>query len=122
MPESDTILHNDLHPGNIMIQDGEFVLIDLADVTVGPKAFDPAAIYRDMIAGARTQPDVTEKSQGMKVDMVEQVGQLFFVKYTGITAPMRLRSTSERWVCCLLSIRYFSAEPGSLPQKLSRRI
>ena len=91
MPESDTILHNDLHPGNIMIQDGEFILIDLADVTVGPKAFDLAAIYRDMIAGARTQPDVTEKSLGMTVDMVEQVGQLFFIKYTGITDPDALK-------------------------------
>ena len=91
MPESDTILHNDLHPGNIMIPDGEFILIDLADVTVGPKAFDLAAIYRDMIAGARTQPDVTEKSLGMTVDMVEQVGQLFFIKYTGITDPDALK-------------------------------
>ena len=91
MPESDTILHNDLHPGNIMIQDGEFILIDLADVTVGPKAFDLAAIYRDMIAGARTRPDVTEKSLGMTVDMVEQVGQLFFIKYTGITDPDALK-------------------------------
>ena len=50
-----------------------------------------AAIYRDMIAGARTQPDVTEKSQGMSVDMVEQIGQLFFVKYTGITDPDALK-------------------------------
>ena len=91
MPESDTILHNDLHPGNIMIQDGEFVLIDLAEVTVGPKALDLAAIYRDMIAGARTRPDVTEKSLGMPVDMVEQIGRLFFVKYTGITDPDALK-------------------------------
>lgn len=91
MPECDTVLHNDLHPGNIMVQDGELVLIDLAEVTVGPKAMDLSSIYRDMIAGARTEPEVTEMSLGMPVDMVEQVGQLFFMKYTGITDPAALK-------------------------------
>ncbi|MBO6108903.1 MAG: phosphotransferase [Eubacterium sp.] len=84
MPEADTVLHNDLHPGNIMIQDGELVLIDLAEVTVGPKVFDLSSIFRDMISGVRTNPELSEMTMGMPVDMIEKVGQLFFMKYTGI--------------------------------------
>ena len=96
MPECDTILHNDLHPGNIMLQGDELLLIDMAEVTVGPKAFDLAAIYRDMIAGARTNVKTTEMSLGMPVDMVEQVGELFFVKYTGITDPAELKAYFDK--------------------------
>ncbi|MBQ8966922.1 phosphotransferase [Ruminococcus sp.] len=96
MPECDTLLHNDLHPGNIMLQDGELLLIDMAEVTVGPRAFDLAAIYRDMIAGARTDQATTEASQGMPVDMVEQVGKLFFAKYTGMTDPDELKAYFDK--------------------------
>ena len=91
MPERDTVIHGDLHPGNIMIQDGELLLIDMAEVSVGPAVLDLSSIFRDMIAGARTDVAVTESTIGMPVDMVEQVAQLFFVKYTGITDPAALR-------------------------------
>ncbi len=43
IPETDTITHNDLHPGNIMIQDGELVLIDMPEVTMGPSVCDLTA-------------------------------------------------------------------------------
>lgn len=92
LPERDTILHNDLHPNNIMIQDDELLLIDLAEVSVGPRAIDLASIYRDMIAGAQSQPEITEANIGMPVGMVEQVGRLFFAKYTGITDPDALEA------------------------------
>lgn len=96
IPECDTILHNDLHPGNIMIQDGEPVLIDLAEVTVGPKVFDLSSIFRDMISGVRTNPKLSEMTVGMPVDMIEKVGQLFFMKYTGISDPDGLKEYFDR--------------------------
>ena len=96
IPDCDTVLHGDLHPGNIMIQDGELVLIDLAEVTVGPRAFDLAAIFRDMISGARTDEKLTETTIGMPVSMVEQTAQLFFMKYLGITAPAELKGFFDK--------------------------
>ena len=96
IPECDTVIHGDLHPGNIMIQDGELLLIDLAEVTVGPRAFDLASIFRDMIAGARTDEKMTEMTIGMPVAMVEQTAQLFFMKYTGITDPAGLKAYFDK--------------------------
>ncbi len=96
IPACDTVIHGDLHPGNIMMQDGELLLIDLAEVTLGPKVFDLASIYRDMIVGARVNTELSQQSVGMPVDMIEKTGQLFFVKYTGITDPAELKAYFDK--------------------------
>jgi len=96
IPACDTVIHGDLHPGNIMMQDGELLLIDLAEVTLGPKVFDLASIYRDMIVGARVNTELSQQSVGMPVDMIEKTGQLFFVKYTGITDPEELKAYFDK--------------------------
>lgn len=40
IPERDTLLHCDFHPGNIMLRRNELVLIDLDDVCTGNPVFD----------------------------------------------------------------------------------
>ena len=90
IPEADTVTHNDLHPGNIMIQDGELVLIDMPEVTMGPPICDLVAIFRDMISAPKTQSGLIEASVGMPSELILKVGNLFFMKYTGITDPAEL--------------------------------
>ena len=90
IPEADTVTHNDLHPGNIMIQDGELVLIDMPEVTMGPPICDLTSIFRDMISAPQTQSNVIEGSVGMPADLILKAGNLFFMKYTGITDPAAL--------------------------------
>ena len=92
IPEADTVTHNDLHPGNIMIQDGELVLIDMPEVTMGPPICDMVAIYRDMISAPKSNSAIMEQSAGMPCDMIMKAGNLFFQKYTGITDPAELEA------------------------------
>lgn len=40
IPDSDTLIHGDFHPNNIMVQDGKLLTIDMGDVSCGHKAFD----------------------------------------------------------------------------------
>ncbi len=84
IPDTDTVIHNDLHPGNIMIQDGELLLIDMPEVTTGPAYYDLVGIYRDMISAPKTAPDAMEQSVGMKADLILKTGMMFFEKYTGL--------------------------------------
>ncbi len=44
VPDTDTIIHGDFHPKNIMIQNGEPLLIDMSDVSRGNPVFDLAGI------------------------------------------------------------------------------
>ena len=83
MPDGESIIHGDLHPGNIMIQDGELVLIDMPEVTIGAKIWDIAGIYRDMISAPQGSPEVIEMSVGMPKELILDVGQRFFRLYTG---------------------------------------
>ena len=57
VPDADTVTHNDLHPGSIVLQAGELVLIDMPEVTMGPPICDLVTIFLDLILGA-----VNEKS------------------------------------------------------------
>lgn len=83
MADCNTLVHNDLHPGNIMIQNGELMLIDMGEATKGVPIYDVAAIFRDMISGPKTNPDVTEMSVGMKPELAMKVGNQFMMQYSG---------------------------------------
>ena len=90
IPNADTVTHNDLHPGNIMLQDGELVLIDMPQVTLGPPIVDLVAIYRDMISAPTASAGAIEHSIGMPAELILKTGKLFFAKYTGISDPAEM--------------------------------
>ena len=97
VPDADTVTHNDLHPGNIMIQDGELVLIDMPEVTMGRPVCDLVSIYRDMIsAPSGAQAAAVEKSCGMPAKLIIKAGHKFFKKYTGITDDAELEGYFKR--------------------------
>ena len=92
IPRADTVTHNDLHPGNIMIQDGELVLIDMPELTMGPPVCDMTSIYRDMIAAPATSSSQSvESSVGMPKELIVKTGNMFFQKYTGIGETAQLQ-------------------------------
>ena len=91
VPMRDILLHNDLHPGNIMVQDGEFLLIDMADMMVGPEIFDMAAIFRMLTVMPKLHKEVMEGILGMPADMIGRLSESFFAGYTGITEPAKMR-------------------------------
>ncbi len=98
MPDCNTIIHNDLHPGNIMIQDGELLLIDMPDMTLGPVIYDLCGIFRNMVMAPKLEVHNKEKeldkglerSLGMPKDLIFKVGNLFFEKYSGISDKAEL--------------------------------
>lgn len=96
MPDETSLIHGDFHPGNIMIQDGELLLIDMPEVTVGAKIWDIAAIYRDMVSAPQVSKGETmkmlEKSTGMPKELMLKTGYRFFELYTGITDREKLEA------------------------------
>ena len=84
IPEDDCLLHGDLHAGNIMVRDGELLLIDLPEMTRGWKDWDLAAVYRDMIIGPMFPTELLEKSIGMGAELIAETGRAFFRAYTGL--------------------------------------
>ena len=79
-----------------MIQDGELVLIDMPEVTMGPPICDLVSIYRDMVAAPKNRSETIEFSVGMPADLILKTGNLFFRKYTGITDAAELDSYYQK--------------------------
>lgn len=97
IPEANTVIHGDFHPGNVMIHDGELVLIDMPGISMGPPVCDLVAAYRDMISAPRgKEKGSIEYSVGMSSDLIFKVGNMFFMKYTGISDPEQLKEYFQK--------------------------
>ena len=90
MADCDTLVHGDLHPGNIMINNGELMLIDMGELTRGLPVYDVASVYRDLLVGSQSSPETTKMSVGIDPELCVEVGQKFLAMYSGITDPERL--------------------------------
>ncbi|MBP5246886.1 MAG: anti-sigma factor antagonist [Fibrobacter sp.] len=105
IPESDTLLHNDLHPGNIMIQDDELVLIDMPEMTTGPSTLDLVSIFRDLIVATQNPTNHIEQSVGIDASLSQKVGNLFFLKYKGFSDASELESYYKQlWLPFALNV------------------
>lgn len=84
IPESDTVVHGDYHPKNVMIQNGEVILIDMADLTVGHPLYDLGS----MALTHHLPPDERlENITGMKGEMVRKLWKLFLMNYLETEDP-----------------------------------
>ncbi len=54
IPKRNTFIHQDFHPGNIMLMDGELMLIDVDDSGIGHPMLDLMGMYQVYVAAAKT--------------------------------------------------------------------
>ena len=87
MKDVDTLVHGDFHPGNIMLQYGELMLIDMGEVTRGVPIYDVASVFRDLISAPKSNPDICRTSMGLEPELAVEIGTKFIAMYTGITDP-----------------------------------
>lgn len=78
IPDADTCVHFDLHSSNIMIRDGEPVIIDMGDLSLGSYLFDVGLLYT--IYGL---PEVGLSARATKIpiEMGVQLWEGFFTHY-----------------------------------------
>ena len=72
--ETNTLIHGDLHPGNVMLQGDELMLIDMADLSTGSPIFELASLYRDL--GSEKEGETKkhiESSTGMNIEQIKKV-------------------------------------------------
>ena len=84
IPVGDTVVHGDYHPKNVMIQNGELIMIDMADLTTGHPLYDlgSMALTHHLPSDARIE-NITD----MKAEMVRKLWKLFLANYLGTDDP-----------------------------------
>lgn len=83
IPERDTVIHGDFHPKNIMIQNGEPLLIDMADVSRGNPIYDFAGIGMTHRYYAVTTPEKSVRFLGVDADEVMKLWYYILSRYFG---------------------------------------
>jgi uncharacterized protein (TIGR02172 family) len=85
IPDSDTLIHGDLHPGNIMLQGDELMLIDMADLTVGAPGYELLCIYYSMCGTMSNEryAKAAENTIGMPREAITDTWNGFIRRYLG---------------------------------------
>lgn len=68
IPDRNTVVHGDFHTNNVMVQDDELMIIDMAEMSYGHPIFDLAASYYVHMLNARIDPDAIVKYLGISVE------------------------------------------------------
>lgn len=84
IPKTNTFIHGDFHPGNIMVSRDEFFLIDVGDAGVGDPLIDLLGACQIMLLVPR-RPGAAEIYTGLPGDMLLRLWDVFIRAYTGIT-------------------------------------
>lgn len=84
IPDRNTFIHGDLHMGNIMLQNGEPMLIDLGESGVGHPIFDLVEVYIAYASSPHSPymtPERLLATVGMNAELCAAVWKEFIAKY-----------------------------------------
>lgn len=81
LPDRNTFLHGDFHPRNIMVSNGEFMLIDMTDVALGHPIFDLTCVLFSCRYSTWGNPENLPQIIGFDVSTAEKYLSAFFRHY-----------------------------------------
>ena len=79
IPKRNTFIHQDFHPGNLMYQNGEIMLIDVDDSGIGHPILDLAAMHLVYVTAAKSNYKVT--ANGLTKEQYFKVWDIIIRKY-----------------------------------------
>ena len=96
VPKQNTLLHGDYHTNNIMIQNGEPILIDLDTLCVGHPVFELGSMYNAFIGFSELDHNVIKEFMGYDQDTAKRFWNLSLKKYLGTEDEDMCRSVEEK--------------------------
>ena len=81
IPEPQFMIHGDYHANNVMIQDGEPLLIDMDTVAYGHPIFDFAAIYLGFVGYCECNHEGTLEFYGLSYETTGKIWQTLMKQY-----------------------------------------
>lgn len=115
IPDRNTFLHGDFHPKNIMVSDGEFVLIDMTDVALGHPIFDLMCVDFSCRHSTWGRPEILPQVIGFDVATAEKYLRLLFQFYFESAEKIFVDKTLElaeklSWLRRLVALPYLPRE------------
>ena len=96
LPKKNILLHGDYHTNNIMIQNGEPVLIDLDTLCVGHPVFELGSMYNALIGFSDIDHNVIKEFMGYDHDTAKRFWDMALKMYLGTDDETICRGVAEK--------------------------
>lgn len=96
VPDSDHMIHGDYHPKNIMLQDGEVLVIDMDTLSVGDPIFELCSVFNAFLGFSEYDNNVVKEFQGFDHDVSERFYYAALSRYLGTTSETKLREVTDK--------------------------
>ena len=96
VPKCNTVLHGDYHTSNIMVQNGEPLLIDMDTLCVGHPIFEFGSMFNALVGFSELDPPNTERFFGYTFETAGRFWRLVLGAYLGTEDLEVQRSVEER--------------------------
>lgn len=96
IPDSLRMLHGDFHVKNVMLQNGESLLIDMDTLCHGDPVFELAAMYNAYVGFGALDPTLPEGFFGFSYNISKTIWAETLKKYLETTDAEFLRKTEEK--------------------------
>ena len=96
VPKQNTLMHGDYHTNNIMVQNGEPLLIDMDTLCMGHPVFELGSMFNAFIGYSELDHQVTVNFYGYDHDTAEKFWDLALKAYLGTEDEAVCRSVAEK--------------------------
>lgn len=96
IPDCQNVIHGDYHVNNVMLQNDEFLLIDMETISVGHPLFDLGGMYISHIMTGQMAPEVTVRFLGIDAQMAAALWNRFIQVYLGTTDPNLIGAVTQQ--------------------------
>lgn len=73
VPEHNFVIHGDYHTNNVLVQDGETILIDMDTLSIGHPIFELASMYNAFIGFGSCNPQVIMDFMGLPMETTQKI-------------------------------------------------
>ncbi len=96
VPDTLNMLHCDYHTNNIMMQNGETLLIDMDTLSQGHPVFELANIYITYVGFGEENPSVVESFIGLPYDTAKTIWEKFLPLYLGTEDSQKIKEVEDK--------------------------
>lgn len=96
IPESNKMLHGDYHTNNIMVQNGEALLIDMDTLSMGHPVIELGSMFNAFVGFGETDPSITLDFLGFSAEVSEKFWKLALSMYLNTDDENVIKSVEDK--------------------------
>lgn len=96
LPDTNTMIHGDFHMGNVMIENGEPLLIDMDELSVCHPIAELSGLYQSYISFGEISREMLESFNGFSVEVAKKFFHAFMARYLGTDDENRIQEVVDK--------------------------